>query len=197
MSRSRRNTPYGSRNNSRTTSRTSSPTLAISVEEIPLLGPQDPEFAVASYFTKLKSGSLEAIKPTLTTTSSQTDSTAIKSRAVFSQTDEQLAPEFVKTTTIAINTDPVFIQKSDLDLLWAAIKRSQKVSFKPADEDTVVQIASILENHTKILTFLQSSAKVEKHSISKLKSKFHCYLIPTLLGLIIIIIISVLIFTLK
>ena len=186
MSRSRRNTPYGSRNNSRTTSRTSSPTLAISVEEIPLLSQQDPEFAVASYFTKLKSGSLEAIKPTLATTSSQTDSTAIKSRAVFSQTDEQLAPEFVKTTTIAINTDPVFIQKSDLDLLWTAIKKSQKVSFKPVEEDKVVK--TLESNTKKISTLIQSNER----SNNKLKSTIQCHLIPIyILGLAILIIIIV------
>ena len=116
MSRSRKNTPYSSQVNSRSTS----PTLPHSLEETPLLPhsrPPTPSFAVTSYCSYLKStDSLESLKSIVfVSKSSQTISSSLRSRPVYTQTDDIASPEFIPTNSIGVQTDPLFIEKADLE----------------------------------------------------------------------------------
>ena len=204
MSRSRKNTPYSSRS--------TSPTLPHSLEETPLLPhsrPPTPSFAVTSYTSYLKStDSLESLKSIVfVSKSSQTISSSLRSRPVYTQTDDISSPEFIPTNSIQSQTDPIILEKVDLEGLvqrsdlsnllqktdlediknllqksdLEEIKKSlpkQKVTFNPEQ----LSDNSILKIQTILNTNTNKISNIiftgEKRFNSKIRSTLCLYLLP-------------------
>ena len=179
MSRSRKHTPYSSRQNSRS----SSPALPQSLEDTPLLSsdrPPTPSFAVTSYHSHLKStDSLEVLQ--VVSKQCQTISSSFRARQVYTQTDEQNSSDInIPIDSIGIQTDSVFIDTEDLakhsDLTnifqnLEDIKKSQsylvelikknsprKVTFSEELSDNLLEVSRTYENNiNKIQSFIKST----------------------------------------
>ena len=204
MLRSRTKTPYSSQQNSRSTSPSALPQ---SLEEVPLLQssapsscrPPTPSFVLASYHSDLKTtDSLEALKSIVfVSKSSQTISSSLRSRPVYTQTDNISSPEFIPTNSFETQTDPLFIEKADLVQHLEEIKKTlpkPKVTFNPdqLSDNSILKIQTIISNNTnKISNIIFTS---EKRSNSKIRSTLCFYLIPvyilTLVTLVVTIIIT-------
>ena len=192
MSRSRKNTPYSSQQNSRSTSPSALPQ---SLEVVPLLQsyapsssrPPTPSFVLASYHSDLKTtDSLEALQSIIVVSkSSQTIYSSLRSRPVYTQTDNISSPEFIPTNSVETQTDPLFIEKADLVQQLEEIKKNlpkPKVTFNPdqLSDSSILKISQISEHNINIfskiiLTGVQSSVK---RSNSKIRSTLCFYLIP-------------------
>lgn len=88
------------------------------IELAPLVVNTVPSFATRSYSVSLRSDSFESVK----------------SRSVYSQTDPQLDPNFVRKTNNSSQTDPILLDKSDFENLASKtdIERLRsRVTFQP------------------------------------------------------------------
>ena len=223
MSRSRKNTPYSSQVNSRSTS----PTLPHSLEETPLLPhsrPPTPSFAVTSYTSYIKStDSLESLKSIVfVSKSSQTISSSLRSRPVYIQTDNISSPEFIPTNSIQSQTDPIILEKADLEGLVQRSDLSNLLTKTDLEDiKTLLQKSDLEEikksvpkpkvtfnpeqlfdkNILKIQTILNTNTNKisniiitsEKRFNSKIRSTLCLYLIPVYILTLITLVVTIII----